>query len=874
MRSISSSALAKLAQKRGVEPILVVGIQWTEGGIFKLYADREIEGQPGVKASILEIGELDSILAVSLNETNDGMTVVLDDEDGAIKDIIDNNDIHTRDIVVYQWFAQLPWEDKFAIFRGKINSPIAWRATDNSVSFSAVSQLEDREVGFSIEEGDFGSEELDDLIGKPWPECFGTTVHTKALQLDAKHHGSLGESFGMADFTIPHRIQAILAIRNYLIDLQLFWAFAAGYLAFIGAEQAAQQAQQKQQQFIQQQIQFLQQRDELAAVYADQQATEKSAVRIVGGEKFPEGEMTLNINGALLTGSFNGTDTFTISSQVHPEEENFFPDGPKQYPSAETYGVTQADGSAFLVYTGNINGDQAGAFFAQAGAAVTIYTAEPIRYVASITPGSVLKVAAFTTVNGGERLLLDVPEDMYEVTHQSFGTVRATIVEINDALSKQEPQPWEDTIYVTFQSSIGPNTVEIMKYLINRYTDFAIDPTSFSEVSALVSNYPMHFVFPGKKNIFQALQELAFQARCAIYLRNGEFILKYLPAQPDSVHTFTESNVDTLSVELGFTETEDLVTVINGTWRQHGAQDETYNCNMRYNVRKYGKHVLDVDYYAYNRIDCVVKSMTYWIIRRGNTWKTLNFQASLDALNAETFDGVTLNFTQNYQANSATLGIVEMADYNSESNTINFSVWTGVRAGEMEAYNLAYPAAVSSSIRFPDAIEEAKSYSGGGGVSGGAGGTLDRRGPHAGITVTYNGTSDPFGMGSRKNSDRGAVKPSDVGDTQAGAAEVTETGFFVQGSEPPPTPELGQSAIEDKGTAPYYIDIRVTEVLDSDNPGNVTTFDTFFKEVTENKLKGDTDANWSDGTNDNTFDFKYDSGGSQWGAGTAFLQDD
>jgi len=872
-RSISSVALNKLAQKRGVEPILIVGIQWTANGIYKLYGDREIADHPEVQPAIIELGELDSILAISLNESNDGMTLVLDDEDGAIKAIIDNNDIHTRDVIVYQWFAEMDWDDKFTIFRGKINSPISWRESDRTVSFSAVSQLEDREVGFSLEEGDFPESGLDDLIGKPWPECFGTTVHTKALQIDHKHHGSTAEAFGLADFTIPHRIDAITAIYSYLVDLQLFWAFAAGYLSFIGAEQAASQAQQKQQQFIQQQIQYLQQRDELSATYQEQLATEKTSIRIIGGDQFPEGQLTLDINGALLTGSFTG-DVFSINSAVHPEKENFFPDGPKQYPSAERYGVTQADGSGFVVFTGNINGDQAGPFFAQAGATVSIHSAEPLRYIASITPGSVVKVAAFTTIEGGQKLLLDVPDELYDVTRQSFGSVSATIIEVRDALSKQDPQPWEDTIYVTFRSSIGPNPVEIMEYMINRYTDFAIDRESFRTVSARLSNYPMHFVFPGRKNIFTALQELAFQARCAIFLRNGEFVLKYLPLQPDSVHTFTQSNVDTNSVELGFTETEDLVTSINATWTQHGAQEEPYRCNMRYNVRKYGKHDLDVDFYAYNNLQVVVKVMTYWLIRRGNTWKMLRFKASLDALNAETFDGVTLDFAGNYHANSSTLGIVEMADYDSDTNTVNFDIWTGVRAGEMSQYNLSYPATVSQSIRFPSKVEEASHYDGGGGVGSNAGGSFDRRGPHPGITVTYNGTSDPFNMGGRKNSNKGTPKPSDVGDSNPGAPDIAETGGFTQGSAPPPTPELTSQAIEDKGTMPFYIDIRVTEVLDSDNPGNVTTFDTFFKKVTSNKLYGDVDGEWSDGTNDEVFDFKFDEDGGEWGAGTAFLKDD
>ena len=130
-RNISQKALAKLQQKTGSESIVVVGVGWggrdASGAVStSVYADRTIPSQPNVKAAIIELSDLDSIVAISLNETSDEISLTLDDTDGTIKEIIDNTDIHLIPVVLWQWFADLPWEDRFPIFVGKINSPIVW----------------------------------------------------------------------------------------------------------------------------------------------------------------------------------------------------------------------------------------------------------------------------------------------------------------------------------------------------------------------------------------------------------------------------------------------------------------------------------------------------------------------------------------------------------------------------------------------------------------------------------------------------------------------------------------------------------------------------------------------------------------------------
>ena len=906
-RSIPTTALAKLAETQGVESILIVAVQWVVGGSFTLYADREIPEEPSVKPAIIDLGVFDSVLAISLNETSQEVSLTLDDTDGTIKDILDNHDIHKRDAIIYQWFPGISFNDKFIVFRGKINSPILWKESDRTVGFSVLSQLEDNEVGYTLEEGAYTDNDLDDLIGKTWPECFGTTLHQKPLQIDSKNQGTLADGFGIADFTIPAQIGSHGTIVDYLTRLAEWANLAASDFALRGMDQEAAQALQIVENLLGEISNIEEEMDRLNDIYQEQLATERTTIRILGGEKFPRGPITLDISGALLSGNFGSTadvddDLFYIGTAIHPERSNYPEAGPalapgipypkyvwtiieapllgnpKMFPRPDGWATNARHGLNYI-FTGEIIGDVAGVFDANAGVTVKVASSEAIRYIVSITRGyggmndtGVLKVTSFKTLENGERVMLDVPTDLYTAYRQRFGSVTATIVRVHEALSKVEPRPWEDNIYVTFQSTVGPNTVDILAYLITRYTSFAVDQPSFNHVRSRVANYPMHFVFPGRKNIFMALQEIAFQARCAIYLRNGKFFLQYLPEQPASVHTFTDSNVDTASVEMGFTETEDLITKFIGTWEAHGAQEEQHRCILRYNIKKYGTHEFTFDYYAYNLLDLVIKSMTYWIIRRGNTWKMLSFDAALDALNVETFDGTTLDFSNNYTSAQADLGVIEKADYDSDNNTIAFTVWTGVRAGEMDAYDFAYPADQPETLLFPSVIEEAEGNAGGGGVGQDTGGTLNRKNPLEEFRADNMRLIGEVG-GNRRNSDKGAPSPTDVGDTRPADPSPRDTGELIDGPIPPPTPSLYRPNLL-QPTDIFSIDIRETSVIDSQNPGQAVHFDTFFKQIAGLRLQGDTEAIWADTDYQGQFDFKWDEEDEEWGAGTAFLEED
>ena len=58
VRNISSNALTTLAQRLGNEPITIVEVDWADGVVPRLYADRTISTAAGmIPGAIVEVGD-------------------------------------------------------------------------------------------------------------------------------------------------------------------------------------------------------------------------------------------------------------------------------------------------------------------------------------------------------------------------------------------------------------------------------------------------------------------------------------------------------------------------------------------------------------------------------------------------------------------------------------------------------------------------------------------------------------------------------------------------------------------------------------------------------------------------------------------------
>lgn len=351
-------------------------------------------------------------------------------------------------------------------------------------------------------------------------------------------------------------------------------------------------------------------------------------------------------------------------------------------------------------------------WFAEPGSDVFLVSDETEKYVANTLPSTIVSVYAYKG-NSGKRQLTPVPLAYYSKSNSdsSYLPLTCATITLKKPLRDYAGEDWEDGLYVSMSSSVGSNTVDIIEWILTNYTNITPDSTSFSTVSALIDKFPSNFCLAEKKDAISLIEDLAFQSRCTVWIKNGTMYIKYLAAEPTSIETITESDVEFGSFSIEYSSTEELVTKYTVTWQaDYSRQDKKNQLILRYNVPKYGELERKYDFYTYTNESLVNKSATFWLIRLANTWKRVKFRTPLTKLALETYDCVTLDLPE--VATSPVKAIVEKANYDSANNTIEFECWTPVRAGEMITYDFAWPATISTEKLYPTIQEINDGYAG------------------------------------------------------------------------------------------------------------------------------------------------------------------
>lgn len=769
MRSISTDSLTTLAQRLGNEPISILEIEWSPGKKSQ-YADRDVGSIPG---KIVELGQLDDALSTDYIGNSQQVSVTLDDVDGSLKHIFDSADIHKLPVRLYQWFTGLPLSDKFLVFAGRINTPISWSERDRTVKLTALSRIEDREIGFSAEEGNFPYVPSN-MIGKAWPMVFGTVYDYPALRISFAVEGTtltgVGILSGQTEFLASPLYEngtnvdrnklnqlALEAVHVWVLnEAALAWADISDYATrdrLIGQANDIQEKMAGEIARMRAQESCAQGRRAQQIAEANSKGLGANPIRILGGEDFPQNrEVTIDIKGALFTGRFEG-ELFHIRDRQNPIDQAALDemranlalplgsdplayDPCPQLAVAQKYdfkvnvpvtfanpeGIMEAQG--FLLPSApsasqSPSGEQIlQQFWADAGSKVLLYTDPSVTYVASIVPGRVLAVKAYQTLDGVRRLTL-VPNDYYTVETKSYGTLTAVQIKVKRPLStvwyrdtnNTLIRGWSDEIYVTFESDVGPDIVDILAYIIDNYTDLTYDTESFEHVRTKLAPFPANFPILERKNVLTVLKEIAFQSRCAFWLEDNVIHLKYLPEEPAAVDTITVSDIDAdEGIEVSLTDTESLVTKMVVRWHLGFAPSEyapssgdtTQYMILRHNVAKYGVHEQEYEWYIFNQPDIILKCATFWLNRLSNTWKRVRFRTFLNKLPLQAFDAVTLNVPQ---AASPVKAVVTRAAYNSAENCIDFECDLPVRAGKMTQDPYYWPAALPKTTTWPPADE-------------------------------------------------------------------------------------------------------------------------------------------------------------------------
>jgi hypothetical protein len=724
VRKISAASLALLAQPQGIEPINTLEIQWSKSTEINLsnfpttgvYADKAYPDF-GIDGRIIELSNLENVVNFYGGSSSQSLKVKLDDTDGQLKRIFDNVDIHKIPVWVKQWFGGLPYSEAFVIFEGELSSPIVWNEGDRTLAFDVVSKVEDVEVGFSAEEGNF-NHIPQYLIGKAWPLCFGTVLDLPVLNLDKIPAGVLSKDLMLADCYSKHDKDYAKANEAMALGQQWLMAALADYsiaeqLKFENFKNYTGDIQQTVEAYIKKGDentnrgnQFLIEGQQIRIRVGNeiQQCAEHvqnlfDTLQIIGGAQYQQNTfMTIGVKGATVSGVMQG-ENFQVQSFTRPNNPPIL--GP----------LTVQSRAVAIEYDQDQVGLNTDFFYAYGGTQAFLASPLAWRYiVAGVIPVSILGVRAWqTSVDPdnsqlGIRQLMPVPGQYFSAGQVNFNGVNATVLTLNQPLSsiKLPGITWEDELFVTVQSPIGPNPVDVITWFIQTYTDHGIDTASFNTVRGQLANYPVNFALTNRKNVKQVVEEIAYLSRCAIYLKSGVFFLKYLSMEETPVDTISESDVLHQSLEITTIDTESLYTKVTATWKDLQSLSEPNFVVIRSNILKYGLKEKTIDYYIYNNVNEVVKSATFWLIRDSNSFKILHIKVPLTKLPLETWDTILLNFSNNYIANGPVIGIIQNCQFDSKDNTIDLTVWVPVRLGEMTKFPYALAAGSTIDLIFPN----------------------------------------------------------------------------------------------------------------------------------------------------------------------------
>lgn len=734
MRNFTPQTETQLLKQFGTEPMIVASVDWVEDGNITFYSDRKIAGQ-AVEGRILDISILDNVFVLEDNSDSKQISITLDDSDGVLKNIINNNDIHGRSVSISHWDASTPLPDVAILFTGTINSPIIWDEGDRTLKFTILSKIEDAEYGFSLDESIGIPDQPLALQGKAWPLCFGTVTNVPALRLVDRVEGILESPVGIRDFTLVPKL-------NYLTNCGKCITCRSGSTFNLTDNTSSSN-------FApcgncNRRVCVAVRKLELQII--SQTNLQFTTLKITSAGRFPQGQIiNLKIDGALFIGFFDGTTAdpssdFIVTRREHAKfseigsttatsvattinnevnvlidtkcgavkrdlvDINRICDGI----SLDTDGLPQDQARGVSDFWRVVNAwPSAGFQFIDAGATVKLVTAADVAYVCNlVTSTSIIKVKARKKIGQATRLI-DVPDSFWSTRTVDFGTYQTTEIVFPKLLSDISKE-WEDDIFVTLKSSEGPLITDILEFLINKYTTFTINRASFDSVKLDLAGWEANFALLDRGNILNLLRDIAFQARCAIYITNGEIFVQFLAKRPTPVDLILESDVENNSLSLEHTSTEDLVTKFVAKWTNDYAQKESIKTVLRWNVGKYGLKEQEFDFFIYDDEELVRTASTFWLLRKSQIWRRLKFKTAIHKLQLETFDNIEVRF--NDFSSDDILAHIQGASYDSNDFSISFDCWTPVRSGEQTEYDFAFPDDVDVETIFPslDDIESGR----------------------------------------------------------------------------------------------------------------------------------------------------------------------
>jgi hypothetical protein len=306
----------------------------------------------------------------------------------------------------------------------------------------------------------------------------------------------------------------------------------------------------------------------------------------------------------------------------------------------------------------------------------------PEKYLVGYNTVSISNVfAKKSCVVGDPDDLFLVDSAYYSVNNESVGGKTVTLVSFPIALSKIEGENWQDDIFVDC-TGLSSNIANQIEWILETFTDLTVDPVSFSTAASLVGDTPGHFVLADQEDALSLSEKMAWQARCLLFTKDNVAFLRPLFTNNIIGGALTANEIKLKGAELGFTETEDLVTVFNATWVQDysGHKEGNQKTVFKNEVDRYGVIPQDYNFFCFTTLRAVQVSASFWAYRYSHSWRKITVQSFLPALGIEAYDGVFVS----YPALSAygLRGFAESVNHNHDSSLIEIKIELGSKAGD------------------------------------------------------------------------------------------------------------------------------------------------------------------------------------------------
>jgi len=243
-----------------------------------------------------------------------------------------------------------------------------------------------------------------------------------------------------------------------------------------------------------------------------------------------------------------------------------------------------------------------------------------------------------------------VPSAYYTVnTAYSYGGKTVTAILMTVPLSARDNSGWSDEIFCNVESTLSANPVTQIKWILDTYsTNLTTDASSFSAVAAKVAPIWAHWALFDQPDALKLAEEMAWMARCALFVKDDIVYIKFLAETPVTISEINKDITELKTMELGFTDTEDIVTNLKAIYVSDysGTPEAAKELTYTNNTDKFGVEEEEIDFFIYTNPICVKVAATFWGYRYSNSWRQIEVTSFLPNIGVESYDWVNIDISQ------------------------------------------------------------------------------------------------------------------------------------------------------------------------------------------------------------------------------------